>query len=616
MPELKSNNLAIKSLEVDGKKLSLRAVVSKQVLDRDNEVVDLTDVRFKNVDGKLAIPILLDHARHETVRATVGGVKSAEVIDDELIFDMEFSNKKQDAIDAFYLIADDLLVNPFSIGFTYSDFDGVFYKGVEIIEVSVTALPSNPKARVLEVMSKSDNTELKEAVISAYKCIGEEEDVSETKEDGSNEGDQVEETQEEASKSAGEETGEESQESNESADVEVKEEVIKEENKMTEEEIQNRIDEAVATASKEAVTKAMELSDAKEQERAAKEAEKKEEEARIEVIKDSKEVITIQSLRAARDGNRDMLANLNESAGAAFGLTEKAVHDYTNLGQAILCEELDREITRCVDETVGTIGSYVGKFNLTQSNKYSYTKMNGELNYYFIDDCDEKPDAGELTVSKFSKEPKEAAGQIAVCDNLADDLMFDLYNTIRDEFARAENRLIGKVVFTFDGGGDPLQATGILATPGVPTLTATALDRKQVLRSAVMSLCAGARAGAVWAMSQQTWYDCVLPLLDCADSCNSELSQNGNFGNFIQTLWSRPIIVDNSIPNGTIILGDFANFYKYITKGVRAIDFSSVATSDVLQVNAWDRDMTLVRSHLRATGVVKLEDAFVVITCA
>lgn len=621
--------LQIKSTESDAKKLQLKAVVSAQVLDRDNELVDLNDVTFKNVDGKLAIPILLDHERYSTIKATVGGVKEAGIENGELVFTMQFSNKKQDAIDAFYLLADDLLVNPFSIGFTYKDFDGLVYKGVEVQEVSLTAFPSNPRARVLEVMSKSTNEELKTAVIEAYKSVdvepGEEikeevkDDTTETKEvTGKSDSTEEQETSEETSKESIDTEAESDDEAKEDDTEQI--DNNKEKNIMTEDQVQEKIEAAVKAASEEATTKAVEAMEAKAQADASaqKEAEKEaqKETAAITVMKDNKELFTVKSMQAVKNGNRELLGKMNEDAGKAFGLTEKAVHDYTDLGQAILCEELDRDITRCIDTAEGTIGSYVGKYILTQSNKYSYVTLDGELNYTFIDDCEDKPSGGQLTATKNSKEPREAAMQLAVCDNLADDLAFDIYNTIRDEAARAENRLIGQVVFTYDGGGTPALATGILTTPGVPTLTATAVDRKQVLRSAVMSLCAGARAGAIWAMNEQTWYDCVLPLLDCDQSCSRELGQSGNFGNFIMTLWDRPIIIDNTIPAGTIVFGDFANYYKYVTKGARAIDFSDTAKSDVLNVNAWDKDMTLVRSHLRATGVVKQNDAFVVITCA
>lgn len=599
--------LATKSItsEYTDNKLVIKAVVSSQILDRDGEIVDLNDVSLKKVGDTLAIPVILDHERYNSVDATVGSVKNAYIENQELIFEMEFSNKKEDAIEAFYLIADGHLVNPFSIGFSYKDFNGVVYSGIEIFEVSVTAFPANQMSRVLEVVSKSTNKELASIVVKALEVVN----GDESNEQGTEETIREEESSKETE--LGKQTSELSSEEENSN--EIKEE---KEHKMTPEEVQTAIEKASREAAAEATRTTLEALEAKKQEEAANSQVKEQEEAVITAIKDSKEAFTIKSMRAAKERNIDLLSKMNEDAAKAFGLTTKAVHDYTDLGQAILCEELDRDITRCLDTAEGTIGSFVGRYNLTTSNKYSFVKLSGELNYVDIDNCENKPSAGQLTAAKLSKEPREWAGQLAVCDNLADDMMVDIYSTIRDEFARAENRLIGNLVFNFTGGGDPTIATGILATAGVPTLTATAANRKQVLRGAVMALCAGARPGAIWAMNEQTWYECVLPLLDCDQSCSRELSQTGNFGNFIMTLWERPIVIDNTIPAGVIILGDFRNFFKYVTKGVRAIDFSDVAKSDVLNVNAWDKDMTLVRSYLRATGVVKDETAFVVITCA
>jgi HK97 family phage major capsid protein len=592
--------LSTKSLATDASTLRIKAVVSSQVMDRDGEVVDLNNASFRSIDGVVDIPVLSDH-NHGDLKSVLGSVEKAELVDGEMVFDMVFSNKKQDAIDAYYLIADGHLKNAFSIGFQAAEFDGVVYKSIQVFEVSVVSMPSNPRARVLEVMGKSANVELVEAVTKAMKSLEDNENVNE------------EEITEEIKSEVVSEIIDKDIETTED---EIVEEIIKEEIKtMTPEEVQAKIDEAVKSASEEAVTKAMESLEAKAQEEAAKVAAEKSAADAIVVVKESKEAFTLKSLRAAKEKDYQTLGKMNEEAAKAFNLDTKGVHTYTEMGQAILCEELDRDITRCVETTLGTIGSYVGKYNLTSSNKYSFITLDGSLAYQDIDDCAPKPDGGTLTATKNSKEVREKALQGAVCDNLADDLAIDIYTSLRDEMARAENSLVGDLVFNF-AGGSPAEATGILVTPGVPTLVATAADRKVVLRSAVMSLCAGARAGAIWAMNEQTWYDCILPLLDCDQSCSRELSQSGNFGNFIMTLWERPIIIDNTLPNGTIVFGDFRQYYKYVTKGARSIEFSNTAKSDVLNVNGWDRDITLYRSHLRATGVVKQPDAFVVITCS
>lgn len=616
MPKKYQMHLASKSIETDAKKLILKAVVSKQILDRDNEVVDLDGIQFKNVDGQLAIPIMLDHERNNTIKATVGGVKSAEVVGDELIFEMEFSNKKSEAIDAFYLIADGHLVNPFSIGYTYKNFDGVVYSGVEIHEVSLTAFPANQASKVIEIVSKSENTQLKETVLNAYESIKEVSE-DEASQEGSSSSDESGQIQEEASQKAGEEIEENTEQVDAADKKSIK--VINGDNKMTDEEVQDKINAAIKeTADKvahETAIKTLESIEAKKQEEAAaKEAEAKKE-VKVEVKETPKEILTIKALRAGASGDRVALHEINTVVAKQRKLSEKALHDYTNMGQAILCEELDRDVTRCVETNLGAIGGYVGRYNLTQSDTYSYLKIGGQLEYFPVDDCAPKADGGNLNTTKNNKRVQEWALLGAVCDNLADDLVIDIYNNLRDELTRAENGLVGKLVFNYDGGGDVDKATGILVTPGVPAISAPAATKKQVLRGAIMSLCAGARAGAIWSMSEATWYDCVLPLLDCSDSCSRELGNNGNFGNFIQTLWDRPIIIDNSLPADTIILGDFKNFYKFITKGVRTLDFTKDGKSDVLGLNAWDRDLTLYRSYLRATGAVKQEDAFVIITC-
>lgn len=594
--------LQVKSFSSDPSTLKLKAVVSSQVLDRDGELVDLGDVSFRSVDGVLDIPLLADH-QHRDINSVLGSVDKAEVVNGELIFDITFSNKTARSIDAYYLIADGHIKNPFSIGFSYKEFDGVTYKGIDIFEVSVTAMASNPRARVLEMLGKSENAELVTAVTKAiYSLEGEQEDDQEA---GEEQAELVQEAQDISVRE--EEHGKE---------IDNTDEVIKEEiSIMNEEQIKAMLEAQAAAIKSQVETEMAEKAEADKQAKAAKKAARVEADASILSFKDSKELFTIKSLRAAKNGNRDELAKLNEQAAKAYGLSEKAVHDYTNMGQAILCEELDREINRCVDTNFGAIGAYVGKFNLSESNKYSYMNVTGQLDYQDIENCEPKPDGGNLSATKVSKEVREKALQGAVCDNLADDMAVDIYQQIRDELARAENRLIGDIVFNYDGGGIAANATGILVTPGVPTLAVTAADRKSKLRGAIMSLCAGARAGAIWAMSEQTWYDCVLPLLDCDKDCGTEL-RGTDFGQMIETLWKRPIITDNSIPNGTIVLGDFRNFYKYVTKGARKIEFDPHAYSKVLDISGWDNDVTLFRSHLRATGVVKDPTAFLVMTCS
>lgn len=592
-----AKTIAVKSIGADASgELMVEAIVSAPVVDRDGDVVDNSTAKFRD-----NMPIFADHKYDLT--SVLGSVKKSELTSDgEVKMTMAFSNKKQEAIDAYWLIADGHLDNAFSIGFTVNQQKssvGLLITD-EIMEVSVTGMPANQRARVLSTIAKSANVELRDQVLEAYNKA--EEGLNEVVEETKQEAIEAEEVAVEAVEQTVEAVTTEVQETKETiVEAETSKEVEAETVPEVKEEIKE-INMDIETKIAEAVKVALETKEA-EAHKAAQEVVVAEV---VEAKNEDYKSLTVKQFTALKQGDHATVQKLNKIA-----MERKGLHGATELGGLFLCEELSRDIIACELQNIDSLAALVNRVNLTTSNTWAFISKSGNLAFKRIADCAPKPDGGMISFTKKQVTVEEYALQTAYCDIAADDTIASVYDALVRDIALARSQAIGGVILT-NAGDSPLNATGILVNPNVPTITLTAATKKKDLRAAKLQLATCARSGAVFVVNEETYINCLLDLVD--ECCPATPVTNGNFGITFDTLFGTRIIIDNNMPTGTILLLN-PSYYSLITKGDVRIDTSNQAKSDEINVNAWDSDSTLVRAYTRMTGVLTLDTAAVIITC-
>ena len=147
----------LKSLDVlDNDSRIIRAVISSNSVDRDNEVVDIASLRVDKVNGLVDVPMQIDH--EWSVEKTIGSATDIRQIDGELVADLSFAQGIPLAENTYKLLSQGHIKNAFSIGFVPTEpiIDNYLYKNAQLVEVSVVMKGANYDARVLDILkSKS-----------------------------------------------------------------------------------------------------------------------------------------------------------------------------------------------------------------------------------------------------------------------------------------------------------------------------------------------------------------------------------------------------------------------------------------------------------------------------
>lgn len=121
--------------------------------DRDNEVIDQNGWDLTNF---LANPVILAH--HNYHNFPIGKAVEIGVENGKLMFKMVFSQATEEAKQAYQLVQEGIL-RTFSVGYIPREFDSKdqnITRKAELLEISLVAVPANPKA-VVFAKSMTDN---------------------------------------------------------------------------------------------------------------------------------------------------------------------------------------------------------------------------------------------------------------------------------------------------------------------------------------------------------------------------------------------------------------------------------------------------------------------------
>lgn len=121
--------------------------------DRDNEVIDQNGWDLTNF---LANPVILAH--HNYHNFPIGKAIEIGVENGKLMFKMVFSQATEEAKQAYQLVQEGIL-RTFSVGYIPREFDSKdqnITRKAELLEISLVAVPANPKA-VVYAKSMTDN---------------------------------------------------------------------------------------------------------------------------------------------------------------------------------------------------------------------------------------------------------------------------------------------------------------------------------------------------------------------------------------------------------------------------------------------------------------------------
>lgn len=557
-------NAITKSIDIteeDNGNHIIKAIVSSMNTDRDNEIVDINSLSVPRVDNKLDIPVMVNH--DFSVHNVIGSVKEAEIVNNELVFTMEIMKDDELSDRVFRLLSEGHIKNPFSITFIpkRGEPDNAIgiYRNAELVEVSVVFRGSNKDARVQEII----------------KSIGEDK----MEENKDNIIDDVKDTIEVVNK----EVKLKKKKLKSKSIKEVKENVMN-----SKEQVNNSID--MQKAIDEAVAKAI---------GAIKKDEKIEQEPILQVKKnllDDHKFVTMAQLSALSKGNYMELHKLNE---IVKGSSRSKSQDYGTIGggqELILCEELDRDIERCVGE-YGNLGNAVKRVALTQSPVYRKTKVTNTVDFQPVGYCGVKPEQdiayGDTVIS-----PKPFAFLNVYCDELIEDQVISHYDNLVQEIGQAQARLEDTSILTFAGGtfsGEVYDASGIDAT-------ATAL------------------AGVYDSTFVTTTIPQIISTVNCCGGCNVQYAMNcatwerlkhitGVDGHFVlgtatellglATLGGRPVYISSVIADNVVYAGDFQN-YTLVTKG--GLEIVSTNSAVVNGVSLFETDRTATRARTRISG--------------
>jgi len=169
---IKTFNLEIK--ETDDDKRQMTVVGSKQITDRDNDVIDLNGMSLKNYKKN---PVFIwAHRGSETPENVMGTTKKVWVDGKNLMFKLEFLDMDVNPrADMVYKMFKSKALRAFSIGFapdwekaSYNEKRGGFdFPTSELLEISAVPVPANPAAlanefKQLEKTGNADEIEIKD----------------------------------------------------------------------------------------------------------------------------------------------------------------------------------------------------------------------------------------------------------------------------------------------------------------------------------------------------------------------------------------------------------------------------------------------------------------------
>jgi HK97 family phage major capsid protein len=200
-------------------------------------------------------------------------------------------------------------------------------------------------------------------------------------------------------------------------------------------------------------------------------------------------------------------------------------------------------------------------------NSIPYTEESGDL-----DDAAETAEGSLKPVTDWTPTDREAYAQtIAAAHKVRKQVLADFpaLRTILDGRLRYKvQRRLEKQVLNGDGTGSNLR--GILNTSGIGAVAydAAALVADQVLRAITTVLLADAQADGI-VMNPTDWQ---AALLAKAAGGDEQYYSGGPFSATPQVMWGLPLVPSKAIPQGTVLVGDFAiGATLFIREGVNVL---------------------------------------------
>ena len=261
--------------------------------------------------------------------------------------------------------------------------------------------------------------------------------------------------------------------------------------------------------------------------------------------------------------------------------------------------------------STGTVFTKRNPFNIldkvnltfsTDSNSNIYwVEQDGEAGEaQFIEDCALKPEVKMNFIEKDTKYKKVAA-YTCICDRILSFVPL-IANFLRDFLETKLIEAINQALITGDSSVDALQPDGIATFAGafIPTDVTESIEGATMIDALNASI---AQLECFYCMPDCIMINCVdkFKLLsiknkDCDYISNTVLMMDGS-GNL--TLGGVPIIVNNYVPAGSFIVGDFTKM------NVRML--SDITTETGRNLDDFRRDQTSMRSYVYLASWVACE---------
>lgn len=631
--------LSVKSLDSDGEKSVVQAILTAPIPDGDGEVYDTHSMqvplrgggskRASELDGteELNIPFVTNHdlktgGINVDVRETIGKVIRGKLNEaGEFVVDLFFSSIKE-AQDMYTLVKEGCLDDCLSLVYWHygASEDGVIYNA-EPFQLGVVWKSSNERARVMaksmslkerndvtkvDVEAKKKELAAKQAEVEALETEVQEAEAAGVAEDGKQEN-QNEEQSENKETQAEAEKAEEARKAKEAEEAQAKADADAEEKRKTEEaEAARKKEEEKEVTAKEVAAKAA---------ASAPNGDVKQEQTNINDTKDTRE-LAVKSLRALRDGDFSQVRSMTKKL-AAKAAGRGAYEDITgeDTEVSILSAQIDNDARKLYEES-GGLASRVTKKHLNGSNtEYKFRKKSGRFVFKPAPYGSAKEVQHIAPVYESVKVQPWAV--IAAWDEeAAEDTPYDYYADVTADLG--DGALFNEefLIMGFGGGtfgGRTYAATGIL-----PILKTAGNRSEQYVADSTFPAKLAAAMGKVVSTTRNARIDLVMTratratLAGIADADGRLMFTGGNNID-LGLMGSVDIVeVDESIlPDGQIVVGDLTQ-YVSVEKGGLKLLASQHATID--GVSLYQTDGEALRARQRLAGAPYFNESFYVLT--
>lgn len=425
----KTAQLVTKSLSIDDERV-LHFIATAPTLDRDFEVISTSDIRIPTKNGlryakeltdedETIAPLLIEH--DWSIKAQAGVVFKMKMNAQGKLEAWAKLATNDNGNDVYQLAKEDMLNNSFSIGYTLgnaTDEDGAI-KNIELLEISVVATASNPDAKLIDYKSADKGEKMGKTKLDKIDELKAELKALEAEEaEVENKAEEQEPIAEAPKEAKVEEEKETPTEPSEPA-VEEKEEdikVIKKEEKM------NKIAEKAVV----------------------KKVETEVEQPETKSAKINKYEFAAKQFVAFVNKDTKTLAELNKQALDSYKGSKAGDPDPVYMNTAVAADGgaivPEAQLLREVFSTLGefsTIANDLRVITLTEGNALDVASLVADVVVREVASEGGKKKATKPTLSQEELSLREFAGIAIITKKLVRQAAVNVYNLLRESFARA-----------------------------------------------------------------------------------------------------------------------------------------------------------------------------------